>query len=165
MLKYTIVCVMLVAAAAMGWAPLDSVPNTSEVEHGAHLTWGNGLIWAMLPVYAEGSGNQRTDVLTCNAFAGEDSMWDDSTITPMSSRRLLHAGLTFQWKEQPVLWGCGWHEDDGDTWSKLYCYLVDSGYWGQQETITVFDLDDGASIAYYPNGYYHALNYACPGWI
>jgi hypothetical protein len=162
MLKSVTICIMLVAAAAMGWGRLDDVPD--EVEHGAHLAWGNGLIWAMLPVYAEGGGQQRTDVLVCYPGAEPDSMWDDSTITPMSSRRLLHAGLTFQWNLRPVLWGCGWHEDGGNEYSKLYRYDVDSALW-RQDTIDTFALGDGASITYMPNENWHPINYVCTGWI
>jgi len=162
MLKHTIVCVVLVAAAAMGWGQLDDVPVS--VEHGAHLTWGNGLIWGMFPVYAQGGGNEKTYVLTYTPGADPDSMWDDSTITPMASRRLLDASLTFQWNEQPVLWGCGRHEDGGNEYSKLYWYVVDSALW-HQDTIDTFTLGDGASIAYVPNDYYHPMNYVCTGWI
>jgi hypothetical protein len=164
MLKYTVVCVMLVAAVAMGWGRLDDVPV--NVEAGAHLTWGDGLIWGMFPVYAEGGGNQRTYMLTYTPGSEPDSMWDDSTFPAMSNRRLLHAGLTFQWNVQPVVWGCGWHEDGGNDYSELYWYPVDSApnVW-REDTIDTFELGDGASIAYVPNDYYHPINYVCSGWI
>ena len=160
MLKKAVVCILLAAAAAVAWHQLDDVPV--PVENGTRLTWGNDLIWGVFPVYAGGNGT--TYVLPCNPFAGEDSMWDDSTIAPMSGGRLLYTGLTFQWKEQPVLWGIGFHE--GDDTSRLYRYCLDSA-WNQwrQDTIGAFALGEGASIAYDPNRAYHAMNYVVPGWV
>ena len=49
MLKHTIVCVMLVAAAAMAWAPLVDVPHKANVDVGTHLVGGDGLVWGVFP--------------------------------------------------------------------------------------------------------------------
>ena len=165
MLKYTIVCVMLVAAAAMGWGQLDDVPV--NVESGAHLTWGDGLVWGMFPIQGgQGGAGQKTYALKFNPNAEPDSMWDDSTIPLISSRRLFYAGLTFQWNEQPVVWACGWHEDGGNEYSKLYWYPVDSApnEW-REATIDSFTLGNGASIAYDPERASWAVNCEVPGWI
>jgi hypothetical protein len=165
MLKYTIVCVMLVAAAAMGWGQLDDVPV--NVESGAHLTWGDGFVWGMFPIQGgQGGVGQKTYALKFCPNAEPDSMWDDSTIPLISSRRLHHTGLTFQWNVQPVAWACGWHDDGENEYSKLYWYPVDSApnEW-RQDTIDTFALGEGASIAYVPNDYYHPMNYVCSGWI
>lgn len=158
MFRTVLCCVLLAAPAAMAWQGLDESPI--EVSAGAHLTWGNGFVWGMFPVV----GASKTYVAICDPFAEEDSMWDDSTITPMSSsHRLRPAGCTFQWIEQPVFWGFGRHVD-ADTWSKLYWYVVDSAVW-HQDTIDTFTFHDGASIAYQPNPNYARQLYPVPGCI
>ncbi len=156
MLKHTILCVMLVAAAAMGWGQQQS--SLVPVEVGTHLTWGNGLVWGIFPV--NGGGNGPTCVATWDPTADHDSAWDDSSITNMSSARLVHTSLTFQWKEQPVLFGIG---NDGSL-DRLYWYFQNAAQWGSG-IIDTFAFGAGASIAYVPNDGYDVWDYAVPGWI
>ncbi|MBM3331606.1 hypothetical protein FJY68_07100, partial [candidate division WOR-3 bacterium] len=49
MLKHTIVCVMLLAAAAIAWDQLDPVEYPAEVQAGSAITYGDGKIWGIFP--------------------------------------------------------------------------------------------------------------------
>jgi hypothetical protein len=158
MLKKAVVCILLAAAAAMAWYRYQEDDVPVPVEWGTKLTWGDGLLWGIFPIYGSG----MTYVLSCDPSAASDSMWD-TLATPVLGGRLEHTGLTFQWKEQPVLWAVGYHE--GDDTSKLFWYDLDSSWSNWRQDTLPFELDYGATIAYDPNRLYHATNFVVPGWV
>jgi hypothetical protein len=143
---------MLAAAVAMAWQGRADVPDNVDLHSGTCLTWGNDLVWGVFPT----SGGTGTTYVY--AYHPEADTWD--SIEPMAGVFLDHTGITFQWIEQPVLWGIGRHEN----LSKLYWYFQDSAQW-RQDTIDTFALDDGACIAYVPNVNYTRQMNPVPGWI
>jgi hypothetical protein len=161
MLKSVTLCTLLVAALALGWQRYEEDDAPYDVQHGTSLTWGSdGRVWGWFPVL----GTNKTSIGIFDPSAAEDSMWDDST-AGMMAVRVKGASCTFQWMEQPVFWGSGWHKDESnDTVSRLYCYYPDNDS-SAYVTISAFRLGDGAAIAYDPNRAYWAVNYAVPGWI
>ncbi len=160
--KLMVVCGLLLAAtAAFGWLRYEEDNAPFDVQLGTSLTWGSdGRVWGWFPVI----GTNSTSIGIFDPNAEEDSMWDDTT-AGMMAVRIKGASCTFQWMEQPVFWGSGWHIDaSDDTVSRLYCYYPDNDS-STYVTISAFCLGDGAAIAYDPNRAYHATNYAVPGWI
>ncbi|MBM3331603.1 hypothetical protein FJY68_07085 [candidate division WOR-3 bacterium] len=162
MLKCTVVSIMLVAAAVMGWEQPDSsgrVPVNNEAN--AHLAWGDSLVWGMFPVNAQ----NKTYIMTFPRIyeyvhQGDtlDSLGWDTTFTV--GVHLHNTSITFQWLEQPVVWFGG----TNPTVSKLYWYTSDSGQSGQV-VIDTFSFADGASIVYVPNEDYSSVYWPVPGWI
>ena len=164
MLKHTIVCVMLVAAAAVAWERPDSSGGVPvPIEEFSHLTWGDSLVWGLFPV----NGTTTTYLMSFPhtipyAKHGDtlDSLgWDT---VHMVGRRLLSAGLTFQWGNHPVAWFCGRY--GSPVISKLYWYSIADGDSGEV-VIDTFSFKDGASIAYVANDSFNPWSFAVPGWI
>ena len=155
MLKATICCLLIAATAAMAWEELDSVQAPAEVRVGTKLTWGYGLVWGLFPV----SEDEETYV---HYYDPDWPGWYTG-IDPIGEY-LMHTGLTFQWKEQPVLFAVG--EDTSTATTSLYWYTVYADDWWDEEIDPdTFVLDDGACIAYVPNESYHIWSHPVPGWI
>lgn len=161
MLKNTIVCVMIVAAAALGWEQLANVPSYVDVGAGTHITWGEGMVWGMFPTHSAG------ETLTYVAhYAPGSNVWD-TLDDPMETEYLKHTSLTFQWLACPALFGIG---VDPDSNASLYWYHPDLPEWGwdsywidpEDDGIT---LGNGACIAYVPNEGYDPVSNPVPGWI
>jgi hypothetical protein len=166
MLKHTIVCVMLVAAAAMGWQRLTDVPHRADVQEGTHLAWGDTLLWGMFP---SGNGDNGTTYLFSYNPDSEPDLgtspypWDTgSTTKVMAGVMLTRTGFTYQWQEQPVVYATG--RDPNTGISRMYRYYVRGDSWKVDNL--PFGLGKGACIAYAPPSQsYDVLLNPVPGSI
>ena len=162
MLKHTIVCVMLVAAAAMGWRRLDNVPSIAQVDTNAHLVWGGSKVWGVFPTHGTHVGTYLFCYDPHQSENPDSCFWNDS-LPMMSGACLSPCNITFQpavGPEPPVLWGIG---KTANT-SYLKQYFTDSDQW-VEHSIDSFDLGAGATIAYAPNPNYNPQSNPIPGWL
>ena len=166
MLKHTIVCVMLVAAAAMGWKRMTDVPHKADVQEGTHLVWGDTLLWGMFP--SGSADNGTTYLYSYNPDSEPDSVnrrrcpWDTgSTTKVMAGVMLTRTGFTYQWQEQPVVFATGRDPNTGA--SRMYRYNVRGDSWNVYNL--PFGLGKGACIAYAPNTSYQVMSHPIPGSI
>ena len=158
MLKKAVVCIMLVAAAAMAWAPLVDVPHKASVDVGTHLVWGDGLVWGVFP---SKDSQSPTYVFSFDPEADTENgayPWDTSIVANMS---LNPCNITFQPgvdTEPSALWGIGKLSSQ----SYLKHYFPNTHQW-VSENINDFTLSAGACIAYRPNPSY--IPGYIPGWL
>ncbi len=166
MIKHTIVCVMLVAAAALGWQRFTDVPHRADVQTGTHLAWGDTLLWGMFP---SGNGDNGTTYLFSYNPDSEPDLgrspypWDTgSTTKVMAGVMLTRTGFTYQWQEQPVVYATGGDPNTGI--SRMYRYYVRGDSWKVDNL--PFALGRGACIAYAPPSQnYDVLLNPVPGSI
>ncbi len=162
MLKKAVVCMLLAAAAAMAWLPLQDVQAPAQVNTGAKLTWGNGLVWGLFPT--RDSGETYVEY-----YQPDLGRWNPNM--EEIGEYLIHTGLTFQWQwmERPVLFVIG--EDtsggQGNEVSTLYWYDLYTDQWDYEEIDpdTGFVLDNGTCIAFAPNPGWDVDSFPVPGWI
>ncbi len=158
MLKHTTVCVVLLAASAMAWLRLKDVPHEADVDSGAHLVWGDGLVWGVFP-----TDDGPTYLFTYDPDQDPDpdsAQWD--TLQVMSGAQLWPCNITFQRDQDPTLWGIGYTGTTGLSYLKHY---VESGDYWVEDTIDEFELGEGACIAYAPNPDFDLLVFPIPGYL
>jgi hypothetical protein len=155
----TAFCVMIAATPAMAWLRLADVPHIADVDSGAHLVWGDGLVWGVFPTEGNHVG---TYLFTYDPdqFPDPDSAEWDTTLPMMSGAQLSPCNITFQPGANPTLWGIG---ATGGT-SYLKHYFEGADHW-DEATIDSFDLDSGATIAFAPNAAFDETTNAIPGSI
>jgi len=157
MLKLTIVCVMLLAAAAIAWDQLDPVEYPAEVQAGSAITYGDGKIWGIFP---DPSDSSSTYFEYYDPYDAGGPRW----VYPGEAYDLCFLGdpaITFNWRFGGEVLVVG-NEDGDPYYPTLYSYsLVDSS-WDFEE-IEDFSLGAGASIAFRPAADYYGTYVA--GWM
>jgi len=154
MLRSATICIMLLAASAMGWERLTDVPYHVDVDFGTHLIWGDTLLWGVFP--STGSPD-ATYLGSYHPGFDEDSAWDTLRISGVPLGR---TGIAFQWVERPVVWAMG---KDNPGISRLYQYDVRTGVTTQETLNSRFMLDIGAAITFVPNEGYHPYYWPTAG--
>jgi hypothetical protein len=137
----------------MAWETLDDVPKALQ-DH-AHITYGYGTnkIWGVFPV--------TNDEATYAAYYGPlDGVSPSWTVQDPDgfAYEMTQISITFEWIEGE-LFVIG--NEDGDP--VMYFYDVSEDDWDSDEP--PFSLNNGACIAYQPNGNYNTQMNPVPGWI
>jgi len=141
---------------------MDDVPSDADVDAGTHLVWGNDRVYGLFPTAALDDGPGKTYMLRCDPYAEEDSMWDDpDSVEAMAGVALGRTGLTYQWKEQPVVYATGRHQE----LSLMRRYFANADTWSKFDTLDSVAFGLGACIAYAPNKNFNEWSNAVPGWI
>ncbi len=141
---------MLVVAtlATSNWETLESTPVSLEA--GEHITYGYGTnkIWGVFPVDNDDATYIATYDLSSHNWSEEEEF----------AFYMSQTSITFQWLEGGVLYVIG--NEDGPV---MYTYNVTEDEWESPDVD--FSLNDGACIAYQPNGNYDIQVNPIPGWI
>jgi len=157
MLRTVLCCMLIVAAAAMGWETMASVDYPAEVQTGSAITYGDGKIWGIFPDPSDSNW-------THFEYYDPDYQGGAQWVYPGINYDLDFLGdpaIAFQWRFGGEVLVVG--NDDGDPdFPTLFSYSLTQSDWDYEE-IEDFSLGAGASIAFRPASAYYGTYVA--GWM
>jgi hypothetical protein len=154
MLRTVLCCVLIMAAAAVGWETMSSVDYPAEVQAGSAITYGDGKIWGIFPDPSDSSWTYF------EYYDPDSARW----IYPGIDQDLDFLGdpaITFDWRFGGEVLVVG--NDDGDPgYPTLFSYSLTDSVW-DDEAIDSFSLGAGAGVAFRPASGYYGTYVA--GWM
>jgi hypothetical protein len=154
MLRTVLCCMLVVAAAAMGWETMSSVDYPAEVQAGSAITYGDGKIWGIFP---DPSDSNWTHF---EYYDPDSALWFYPGIN-YDLDFLGDPAITFDWRFGGEVLVVG--NDDGDPdFPTLFSYSLTESDW-ESEEIEDFSLGAGTSIAFRPASGYYGTYVA--GWM